>query len=218
MLDSALKRRMMVDNQLRTFDVTNQRVLAAIEAVSRETYLPEGEQGLAYADRAVVFSDTGRVMLSPMVLARILQTADIQSDDSVLDVGCCSGYSAAVLSHLAVEVTAIEGHAALVDSARKAIKGAGLGNVTVAKEALDGKKHKGGPYDVIIVHGAFVEKPAHLLALLNEGGRLVGVDASKGAGQIVRYVRSGDQFGSIRVVSVNVPVLSEFSKPVGFQF
>jgi hypothetical protein len=57
-----------------------------------------------------------------------------------------------------------------------------------------------------------------LLALLSEGGRLVGVDASKGAGQIVRYVRSGDQFGSIRVVSVNVPVLSEFNKPAGFKF
>lgn len=218
MIDSALKRRMMVDNQLRTFDVTNQRVLAAIEAVSRESFLPDGEQELAYADRAVVFSDTGRVMLSPMVLARILQTADIQSDDTVLDVGCCSGYSAAVLSHLAAVVTAIEGNAALVDSARKALKDAGLDNVKVAKESLDGKKHKGGPYDVIIVHGGFVGKPSHLLDLLSEGGRLVGVDASKGAGQIVRYVRSGTQFGSIRVVSVNVPVLSEFSEPVGFQF
>jgi protein-L-isoaspartate(D-aspartate) O-methyltransferase len=186
--------------------------------VSRESFLPEGEQDLAYADRAVSFDGTGRTMLSPMVLARLLQTADLAADDHVLDVGCCTGYSSAVLSHLAGQVTGIESNAGLVDSARKTAKALGLANVSFAKEPLDGKKHKGGPYDVIVVQGGFIERPDHLLKLLSEGGRLVGIDASKGAGQIVRFVRSGDQFGSIRVVSVNGPVLSEFTKPAGFQF
>jgi protein-L-isoaspartate(D-aspartate) O-methyltransferase len=217
MLDSATKRRMMVDNQLRTFDVTNQRILGAVESVSREAFLPEADHDLAYADRPVAFAD-GRVMLSPMVMARLLQTADVGSHDRVLDVGCCTGYSSAVLSHLARHVTGIENQADLVDVARNAIKSAGIDNVTIAKEALDGKKHKGGPYDVIIVHGGFTERPDHLLKLLVDGGRLVGVDASNGAGQIVRYVRSGDQFGSSRDISVSVPVLSDFSKPAGFQF
>ena len=98
MLDQATKRRAMVDNQLRTYDITQQSVLTAMERVAREAFVPEKLKQIAYADRAVAFTGLDRFMLSPMLLAKLLQSAQILPDDRILDVGCGSGYSAVVLS------------------------------------------------------------------------------------------------------------------------
>ena len=218
MLDQATKRRAMVDNQLRTYDITQQSVLAAMEQVEREAFVPAKVQPIAYADRVVAFEGSDRFMLSPMLLGKLLQSAQIGPHDRILDVGCGSGYSTLVLSHLSRQVSAIEQEPVLVEQTRKALKAAGQSHIAVFREYLSGDGHKHGPYDVIIVEGGIEVQPVHLLDLLAEGGRLVAVDLSDGAGQIVRYVKNAHGCGCVRVASAQAPLLSAFRKREVFVF
>jgi protein-L-isoaspartate(D-aspartate) O-methyltransferase len=218
MLDQATKRRAMVDNQLRTYDITQQSVLAAMEQVEREDFVPAKVQPIAYADRVVAFEGSDRFMLSPMLLGKLLQSAQIGPEDRILDVGCGSGYSTLVLSHLSHHVSAIEQEPVLVEQTRKALKAAHLNHIAVFREHLSGDGHKHGPYDVIVVQGGIAVQPDHLLDLLADGGRLVAVDLSDGAGQIVRYVKNAKGFGCVRVASAQAPLLAAFRKQSGFEF
>ncbi len=218
MLDQAAKRRAMVDNQLRTYDITQQSVLMAMEQVAREAFVPAALKDLAYADRAVPFAETGRFMLSPMLLGKLLQSAQILPDDRVLDVGCASGYSTLVLTHLSRHVSAIEQEPVHVEQTRLALKADHHSPVAVFREHLSGDGHKHGPYDVIIVQGGVEVQPDSLLKLLAEGGRLVAVDMREGAGQIVRYVKNAHGVGCVRVASAQAPVLAAFRKHAAFVF
>ena len=218
MLDQATKRRAMVDNQLRTYDITQQSVLSAMEQVAREAFVPEKFKQIAYADRAVAFAEGGRFMLSPMLLAKLLQSAQILPDDRILDVGCGSGYSTLVLAHLSHHVSAIEQEPVLVEQTRLALKTANHAHIAVFREHLSGDGHKHGPYDVIVVEGGIETQPDTLLKLLAEGGRLVAVDMSDGAGQIVRYLKNAHGFSRVRVASAQAPVLPAFHKHETFVF
>src|SRR5918995_1381193 len=113
MLDFAQARRAMVDSQLRTFDVFDIPVLAAMEAVPRERFVPAGRESLAYIDQDIPVSDgiagvERRFMLKPMVLGRMLQALDIEAGVKALDVACGLGYSSAVLAQLGAKVVALE--------------------------------------------------------------------------------------------------------------
>ena len=106
MTDFAEARQMMVEGQVHTYDVTDPRVLAAMLEVPREHFVPEDKQALAYADRDLPVTNapggrTPRYLLKPAVLARLIQGAEVLETDRVLDVGCASGYSSAVLAKLA---------------------------------------------------------------------------------------------------------------------
>src|SRR5277367_4837456 len=99
MFDTAAARRMMVDGQVRTADVTNLDLIAAMLAVPRELFVPSPLAGQAYLDSDIAVGD-GRVLLKPMVLAKLIQAAKVSASDHVLDVGCGTGYSSAVLSRV----------------------------------------------------------------------------------------------------------------------
>ena len=106
----------MVENQVRPNRVTDRRVLDAMAAVPRERFVPKNYAGIAYVDEAIAVS-AGRYLMEPMVLARLLQAAAIDAGDVVLDIGCATGYSTAVLARLADTVVAVESDAALVETA-----------------------------------------------------------------------------------------------------
>ena len=130
MIDFAAARRMMVDGQVRTADITDLRLLAAMGDVPRERFVPESKAELAYLDQDLPVSDGDgrRKLLKPMVLDKLIQLAEIGDTDHVLDVGCATGYSSAVLARLAGSVVALEEDRALARAAEQAL--AGVSNVT----------------------------------------------------------------------------------------
>src|SRR5271167_4454310 len=123
MFDTAAARRMMVDGQVRTADVTNPDLIAAMLAVPRENFVPPALAGQAYSDGDLVVGG-GRALLKPMVLAKLIQAAQLDPGDHVLDAGCGTGYSSAVLSRIAGSVVALEEDAALAECAKAALSGA----------------------------------------------------------------------------------------------
>ena len=113
MTDFTAARRIMVDSQVRTSDVTDARLIAAMLAVPRERFLPAAQADLAYLDFdvpvTVVQADRpARRLLKPMVLAKLVQAAEVAGGDHVLDVGGATGYASAVLARLAGSVVALE--------------------------------------------------------------------------------------------------------------
>ena len=149
MIDFTQARRTMVDSQLRTFDVNDIRLLDAIDAVPRERFVLPGSEQLAYSDQELAVSEGAdrRFMVTPMVLARMIQALEIDAGDTVLDVACGRGYSSAILSELGAYVTALEADGELVQAARAALSLAGAKRVAVERGDLADGFANSAPYD-----------------------------------------------------------------------
>jgi protein-L-isoaspartate(D-aspartate) O-methyltransferase len=120
------ERRAMVERQLRARGIADERVLAAMERVPREHFVPAELLSRAYDDAALPIGD-GQTISQPYMVARICEELGLHGGERVLDVGTGSGYQAAVLAELAGEVHSIERIAALADRARERLAGAGYG-------------------------------------------------------------------------------------------
>lgn len=171
MFDTAAARRMMVDGQVRTADVTNPELIAAMLAVPREIFVPPAAAGLAYLDSDIAIG-SGRALLKPMVFAKLLQAAHVGAGDHVLDVACGTGYSSAVLSRIAGSVVALEDDAALVRAAQAALTAAGAVEVKVVTAPLTAGWPGAAPYDLILLNGATEIVPDMLGRQLKPNGRL----------------------------------------------
>src|SRR3981189_1682852 len=173
-------RQKMVDGQVRPSDVTDIRIIDAMLAVPREAFVPENKRALAYLALDLDVSEGGsarRFLIKPVVLAKMLQAAEIIETDNVLVVGCASGYTAAVVAKLGCRVTATEGDGALAAKASDVLANLGFGNVTVKTAAAADGDEANAPYDVIVLAGATEVVPDRLYRQLADGGRLVGVFA-----------------------------------------
>ena len=180
MIDFEAARATMVDTQLRTDRVTDRRILAAFAALPRERFVPAAKRDLAYSDAALEVwpsfdGGPARYLLPPVVLARLIQLASVEAKDAVLDIGCATGYSTAVLARLARAVTAVESEPELAAAARETLQALGLSNAAVLKGEHARGAPQAGPFDVILLNGSVPEVPESLLAQLKDGGRLVAV-------------------------------------------
>lgn len=218
MPDYAAQRFNMVEAQVRTNDVTDPRIHAAMHAIARERFVPASKQAMAYADMVVEVAP-GRFLLDPRTFAKLVQLAAIQPMDRVLDVGCATGYSSAVLGRLARAVIALEQDADLVRIATEALPAVRATNVTVVTGGLvDGAKAQ-GPYDVVYINGAIAAPSEPLLAQLAEGGRLVAVvKSSEAIGQATLFLKQNSRMGFRPDFDANVPMLAGFKRAVGFVF
>lgn len=216
MVDTAQARRAMVDSQVRPNDVTDLRIIAAMLEVPRERFLPAARQSTAYLDRDAPVGETGRALLKPMVLAKLVQAAEVAPGDRVLDIGCASGYSSAILGRLAASVTALEQDAALARMASDAL--AGSGNVKVASGALTAGWADAAPYDAILLQGAVEFLPGSLLAQLGEGGRLVAIIGRGPLGKATLYRMAGGHASASPLFDAAAPMLPGFVKPPAFVF
>ena len=218
MADYAQARRTMVDRQVRTADVTDLRIIAALLEVPREAYVPVERRAIAYLDTDVPVNETGRVLLKPMVFAKLVQAAAIAETDHVLDVGCATGYSAAVLTRLAGSVVALEEDAALARAADAALSQTGATNVSVVSGPLTAGWPRGAPYDAILLEGAGEVVPDSLLSQLKDGGRLVAVVSSGAVGKATIYRATGGRATAQPIFDAAAPVLPGFVKPRAFVF
>jgi protein-L-isoaspartate(D-aspartate) O-methyltransferase len=223
MTDFATARRMMVDGQVRTSDVTDRRIIAAMLELPRERFVPQGKAGLAYLDLDLPVTqpkpgEAARCLLKPMVLAKMVQAAGLGEDDHVLDVGCATGYSSALLARLAGSVIALEEDEALARLARENLAAVGAVNATVVTGPLTQGWQGSAPYDVIFVNGASEIVPHALARQLKEGGRLVAVVGRAPTGQAVVYRCVGGDISGWPIFDAAAPLLPGFAAPPVFVF
>jgi protein-L-isoaspartate(D-aspartate) O-methyltransferase len=171
----------MVNGQLRVGDVTDLDLLGAFLATPRESFVAPTHQAFAYVDADQPSrGSTTRRLLAPLTLARLLQAAVVQPGERALDVAGGSGYSASILAQLGASVVALESDGGAAEAARQLL--AGRAGIEVVVGDLTAGAPGRGPFDAILINGAFETVPEALIAQLAVGGRLLGIDASAGAG------------------------------------
>jgi len=221
MFDFAAARKKMVEHQLQTSGITDRRLLAVMAQVPREIFVPEARRGLAYIDAAQTIPVDGgeaRFIAPPAPFAKLVQLAAINDGDRVLDLGCATGYSAAVLAQLAEHVVAVESAAGLVAAARANLETLGLDNVTLVEGPLEDGAARQGPFDVIVLEGMASEVPRRLFEQLAENGRLVVLQKEGRAAAAHLYVRSGDDVAGRPEFNTSMPPLFTSKGPPAFVF
>ncbi|MGR7997131.1 protein-L-isoaspartate O-methyltransferase family protein [Xanthobacter sp. ZOL 2024] len=223
MIDFVELRRGMVDAQVRANDVTDHRIVGAMLEIPREKFVPAPLKSLAYIDDDLIIRPAqgrtpARYLVEPMVVARLIQLADVQENDHVLDIGAGTGYTAAVLSRLAQQVVALEEDAELAAAATKTLAELGVDNVAVMQGPLVAGWPAEADYDVIFVNGAVDLIPPTLFGQLKEGGRLVTVFGQGGAGQARLYTKVSGQVSEWPAFNAAVPRLPGFEAAPRFVF
>jgi protein-L-isoaspartate(D-aspartate) O-methyltransferase len=217
----ATARQNMVDCQVRTSDVTDIRIIEAMLAVPREAFVPDHLRAMAYLDLDLDISDGGspkRFLIKPVVIAKMLQAAEISDTDRVLVTGWATGYAAAVVARLAGQVTATESDSGHAAKARQVLAELGLGNVSfLAADPAEGDPAN-APYDVIVLDGATEITPDRLYSQLKEGGRLVGVFAMSKPPRATIVTHSHGDFGHRGLFDATVPVLPGLERRPEFVF
>jgi protein-L-isoaspartate(D-aspartate) O-methyltransferase len=213
-------RQNMVDNQLRPNKVTNPNILAAMAELPRERFVPKIKQGTAYVDEDIEVA-LDRFLMEPVVLARLLQALDLTSETTVLNIGCATGYDAALLGRLAGSVVAIDSDPALVAQASAAINELAIDNVAVIEGPLEQGYAAQAPYDAIFFSGAVDEVPSALADELAPDGQLAVVVGGGEHGILGRarlYVRSGGTLSSRPLFDAGTHMLPGFMREENFVF
>ncbi len=217
MPDYAVQRINMVDSQVLANGVPDGRLVEALRDVPRERFVPSAKRSVAYADAEIEVVH-GRWLLAPRTFAKLLELAEIEPSDSVLDVGCATGYSTAILARISGRVIGLEQDADLVRIAVEAVHDFGCRNASVVQGSLTHGVRAAAPFDVIIVEGAFERSPDNLLAQLAVGGRLVGILQNAEQGHAVLYLKEPERMGRRIGFDASAPVLAGFRQPAGFIF
>ncbi len=223
MMDFARARRNMIEGQLRPNGVTDRRVLGALLEVPRERFVPAHRRSLAYSDEdlEVKAGEAGalpRFLMEPMAFGQLLVLADIRSSDLVLDVGCTTGYSTAILAHLADAVVGLESDDELAQAAETALVDLGVANAAVVGGPLNQGYASQAPYDVMFVEGACEEVPPALFEQLRDGGRLVAVMQDGPVGKATLFQSVEGTVSSRVAFNVSVRPLPGFQRPPAFVF
>ena len=220
MIDFEDARMRMVDCQIRPNDVTSYDILQAFSEVPREEFVTQNHRPLAYIDEDLLLVDgpPQRYLMEAMTLSKLIQIADIREDDIVLDVGCATGYSTAILSKLCSSVVAVECEPSLAELATQNLITLNYDNAVVVNGPLEQGYASEGPYDVIIIGGAVEQLPEGLKEQLKEGGRLVVVEGTGNAGVARIYVKEGGVVSGRTVFNSAVMPLPGFEKENGFMF
>lgn len=217
-MDFTAARQNMVEGQVRTNKVIDEDLIAAMRAVPREQFLPASLRGIAYVDEDLPLGKQ-RYAVEPMVLARLLQSLELDRDAKLLVIGTNGGYSAAVAARLVDSVIAVESDEALMAIARDGWRATGATNVTGVVGPLDAGYAAGAPYDAILIEGGVEHVPASLTAQLAEGGMLACM--FRGTDGISRALLMTERDGAIgrRILfDAGTPTLPGFERPPAFVF
>lgn len=217
MTDLARARDTMVESQVRTADVTDPRILAAMRRLPRERFLPAQKRALAYAD---IEPDAapGRTLLRPRDLAKLIQALAPRPEERALEIAGATGYGAAVLAECCREAVTLDPDPDLSFAARAALESCRIGNVrTVSTAARDGWSDD-APYDLIMLNGAAEFVPDSWLAQLAPGGRLGVIVRAGAAGAARIYTRADDAIAYRTAFDAAPPLAPGLEKPPAFAF
>lgn len=216
-MDIARARDFMVESQVRTADVTDMRIIAAMRTLPRERFAPANKRALAYADLEVDVAP-GRCLMRPRDLAKLVQALSPQPNERALEIAGATGYGAALLAACCKEVISLDPDPNLSFAARTALESAGVTNAkTVSTAVADGWADE-APYDVILLNGAAEIVPDAWLKQLAPGGRL-GVIVRQGpAGAARIYTRGGDTVAYRAAFDAAPPIAPSLRAESGFRF
>jgi protein-L-isoaspartate(D-aspartate) O-methyltransferase len=223
MTDFTTARTRMIDSQLRTEDVNEPAILAAMGEIPRERFVPEKGAALAYIDRSALIEEAtssgpARYLMRPAAFGKLIQLAEIGEGDKVLDVGTGTGYSAAVLARIAASVTALECDGGLAGTASALLQEFGAGRARVVEGPLEAGYAAAAPYDVIVLEGAVEFVPQPLFDQLGEGGRLVAVIGAGGSALGTLYTKTEGDIGQRPAFNSTARPLPGFERPKSFVF
>ena len=208
--DFAAAREAMVESQLRPQGVTDRGVLDAMRTIERENFLPSHTRSLAYVDRAVAIGE-GRFLSAPTVLGQLLTEMMPRAGQRALVIGAGTGYSAAVLKNIGLDVVAVDSDAGLISAAKEQ-------GVEVTSGPLDAGYSQGGPYDQILIDGAVEYLPDAIVQQLADGGRLGAALIDRGITRLIVGRKTSGAFGYLSIGDAGVPALPGFSRPKAFTF
>ena len=224
-MDVELARFNMIEQQIRPWDVLDSHVLDLLAAVRREDFVPPALKALAFVDMQVPLRPgeaavlRGQVMLEPRVEARMLQDLQVQKHEKVLEIGTGSGFMAALLGHQSQRVLTLEIDDELAETARQNLQKAGVLNVEVrTADGASADLSAHGPFDVIVLSGSVASVPDHLLALLNRGGRRMGIVGEEPMMRATLVQSAGSGLVTTQPWDTVAPRLIGFPEPQRFSF
>ena len=219
MTEFATVRHNMVESQLRTNKVTNRRLIDAMDIVPRELFVPKPLAGVAYIDEDIMIAP-GRYLMEPLVLARLLQAAEVSDQDVALDIACGTGYSSAVLGRLAGTVVGLEPDLNLAERASRILSETGGDNIIIVPGSVEEGYSRQGPYDVILLNGGVPFVPPPLMAQLAEGGRIVAVvrGVNEALGRATLWFKIHGEISHRVLFDASVPLLPGIEIETAFEF
>ena len=215
MTDYKMRRRIMVDTQIRPSDVTKFPIIDSFLSVPREKFVPDGKREAAYIGENLQIGQS-RVILDPRTLAKLLEALDVQKDELVLDIGTGLGYSSAVISLIAEVVIAVEEDSSLASEAEEILSEIGADNVVVQVSKLIDGAPEHGPYDVVILQGGVEEIPSSILKQLKNGGRVGAIFIEEGLGTAKIGFKLHDKINWRYSFNAAAPILTGFFKQKDF--
>lgn len=193
----------MIDSQIRPNGITDGRIIQAMASLPRELFVPETRRAVAYMDEDIDIG-SGRSLMEPRALAKLIQLAEIDADETALHVGCGTGYATALIARLCNKVVAIDEDQAFADAAAASLAALGVANASVHKAAHAGGWKAGEPYDAIVLDGRVPAVPQALLQQLRDGGRLVAVVGDQTVATATVYTRHEGAISSLPAFEASV--------------
>ncbi len=220
MTDFSQARINMIDGQISTASVVNPKILESFGFVPRELFVPEKLKDIAYMDESLDIGQ-GRFLLAPIAYAKMLEAVTPNENDVVLDIGCGSGYSSAILSPLVTTVIALEHNKRQMDKAVKLWEQLGACNIALIEGALTDGVLEQAPYSLIIFNGAVSKIPPKIIDQIGNGGRLIAIikeaDSYVGCATLFAKNCNGD-VSSKKLFDANAPFLKGFEPESKFNF
>jgi len=207
----------MIEQQIRPWNVLAMQTLTALGAIRREDFVPEAYRELSFADVQIPLGN-GEVMLEPKLGARMVEALALVSTDKVLEIGTGSGYLTALLATVSEHVTSIEIDADLHRQAGLNLAVSGIENVDLIHADCHDFCNGSRQYDAVLIGGSVPTVGPMFIDLIDQTGRLIGIEGDEPAMHVVKYTKSADSLNKVYLLETSVKRLHNVDEKPEFVF